>query len=143
VSDTPIMPSGCPLRVCLVEDEETVRDALCLLLAAHGIDAVGHASPASMLASRDSKTYACLILDMHLPGMTGLEVLEVLRRRGIETPAILITGRPAPDIIRRAAVANVAAFLLKPIEESVLLQAIRAAVGGGTPPTMAKTPARM
>lgn len=114
-------------RICIVDDDEAVRDSLGVFLEACGYTVVGFASALAFLTAGDTATYLCLLVDMHMPGMTGLELVEMLRSRGIETPAILITA--AADPVLRAQTEKISSFtfLDKPVDGDKLLDAIAAA----------------
>jgi FixJ family two-component response regulator len=90
--------------VYVVDDDPIVRDALSSLLRAHGRDVVLFASGAELLSFERRDTVACLILDLKMPGMNGLDVQRVLSAQ-IPIPIIFITGRgdiPSTDSTRRA-----------------------------------------
>src|SRR3569833_1489912 len=78
--------------VLVVEDDDAVRHSTTTLLKALGYDARGFASAELFLADPGWKEADCLVLDHHLAGMSGLDLLEALRARGVRTPAILVTG---------------------------------------------------
>src|SRR5690348_5916908 len=100
--------------VCIVDDDSAVRDSLLLMLKARGYEAVAYGSAGEFL---DRKTGACgcLVLDHHMPKMTGIELLSELRASKIETPAIVITGRNDSMIVERAKRAGALAVLDKPV----------------------------
>ena len=83
------------------------------------------ASAANFLKS-EVKNLACLILDHHMPHMTGLELAERLRADGSAIPILLITGLPSPAIVARAAVLGISRVLAKPFDEGDLLEFVNA-----------------
>lgn len=112
--------------VCIVDDDEAVRDSLRLLLDSHGMATRSYASPSQFL--KDTANDAdCLIFDLHMPEMTGLELAETLRARSVPTPIIIITGRSDPNLAPRMRHARIATVLSKPVYEEDLIASINAA----------------
>src|ERR1700761_7958074 len=97
-----------------------------VLLEAEQIAAQAHASPRAFLAGTDLDRIGCLILDIHMPEMSGLELLAILRQRGVTSTAIMLTGRgePALDETARRLGATV---LPKPPDDVLLLDLVRTA----------------
>ncbi len=113
--------------ICVVDDDEAARESLGLLLRVHGYPVKTHGSGQALLADPEIDSYGCLLLDMHMPAMTGLELLEVLRRREVHVPAIFITGLPQSALMDRVRGAKAAAFLAKPVAEDELLSNVERA----------------
>lgn len=111
-------------RICIVDDDDAVRDLLSVFLEACGYAVTAFVSALALLDSADIAGYICLLLDMHMPGMTGLELIELLRGRGMKTPAILITGAANTTLREAAARFNATHFLDKPVDGDALLNAI-------------------
>jgi FixJ family two-component response regulator len=107
-------------HVAIVDDDPGVLDSLQFLLEVAGHAVAVYASAAKFLAA-DGVRPACLIVDQHMPGMTGLELTERLRNEGIDVPVMLITGSPSPAIIVRAAQLGIEKVLEKPPTEDELL----------------------
>jgi FixJ family two-component response regulator len=99
------------------------------LLHAVGWKAVAFVSAEAFLQTGLQAPPHCVVLDMRLPGMTGLELLEHFVTAGISLPVILITAHDDVQVRMRAAQAGVSAYLRKPVDEQDLLQAIRRALG--------------
>jgi CheY-like chemotaxis protein len=112
--------------VCIVEDDEAVRDSLAELLRSHGFEVQSYASALAFLGDRGQEhtDCACLIADLHMPGMNGLELVELLRKRRSTTPVVVITGRADSGLRERARRSDAIALLDKPVDEDALLRAI-------------------
>jgi len=113
-----------PLSVCVVDDDDAVRDSLCVLLDSYGMSTRSYASPALFLGE-DPYTADCLVFDLHMPETTGLELAETLRARSISTPIIIITGRSDPNLASRMERAGIVAVLAKPVAEEELIASIQ------------------
>ncbi|HUH85606.1 MAG TPA: response regulator [Stellaceae bacterium] len=113
--------------IYVVDDDDDVREALRRLLEWEGFDVSAFASCADVLRHGLSDDPACLVLDVHMPGMTGLELLERIRRDRRTMPAVLMTGRPDAAILRAAARAGVA-LLRKPFAADELVNSIEEAL---------------
>jgi two-component system, LuxR family, response regulator FixJ len=114
----------------LVDDDDAVRDSMRLLLESCGLKARGYASAGEFL--EDGRTEGgCLLLDVHMPGMNGIELLERIRRSGSTLPVIVITGRGDPALKERAIKAGALAFLEKPVDDSLLIAELDRALASG------------
>ncbi len=117
----------CPqFTVCIVDDDDAVRDSLCLLLELYGMTTRSYGSPGHFLDEAGSHA-DCLIFDLHMPEMTGLELAETLRARSIFTPIVIVTGRGDPVLAARMERAGIAAVLSKPVGEAELIAALNKA----------------
>jgi FixJ family two-component response regulator len=114
--------------ICIVDDDSASRDSLRLLLDCVGLEASGFASSEAFLEKREGADPDCLILDIHMPGMSGLELLEELRERGDKVPVIVVTGRPSPADTARALAAGALALLDKPFKPGEIIALARTAV---------------
>lgn len=110
--------------IFVVDDDEPVRDSTRALLESHGMPVSAYASGADLLSEVAFQHGDCLILDNHMPGMTGLELVDALRARKISVPIIMFTGRSDAMLKERAIRAGVLIILDKPVNEEHLLQAI-------------------
>jgi FixJ family two-component response regulator len=115
--------------VAVVDDDLSVRKALHRLLLSVGVRSVVHESGREFLESHALHDVDCLLLDVHMPGMSGLEVLAEVRVAATKLPVILMTGRYEIDFAKRALEAGAAAFLTKPFEETDLFAALLQATG--------------
>lgn len=111
-------------RVCIVDDDEAVRDSLSVFLEACGYEVVAFASALAFLDAVNLEPLLCLLLDMHMPGMNGLELAELLRARGIETPIYIVTAAADPLLRAQGAKLSKLAFLDKPVDGDALLNAL-------------------
>jgi two-component system response regulator FixJ len=113
-----------PLSVCVVDDDDAVRDSLGLLLKAHGMT-VHTYNAADRFLSMISKVEAdCLIFDLNMPEMTGLELAERVRAMHMATPIVIVTGHTDHFLSRRMERAGISAVLEKPVSDAELLGAI-------------------
>jgi FixJ family two-component response regulator len=113
--------------IAIVDDDEPVRDSMRLLLESFGFRARDYASAQNLLDDPDGIDCSCLVLDLHMPGMGGLELLEMLRSRGVHVPALLVTANGDPNLGDRIERAGILATLAKPVSENVLLEWIERA----------------
>ena len=116
------------LQVAVVDDEESVRKALSRLLRSAGMDAHVFPSGEEFIAALPDLIMDCVVLDLHMPKINGFEVLARLAQLDRRLPVIVITGHDTTETRSRILVDGVAAYLLKPVDDSKLLQAIEAAV---------------
>ena len=122
------MMAGSGDTVLLVEDDDSMREAIERLLSAAGFGCAAYPSADALLARGLDEGSACLIGDLRLPGMSGLELLATLRQRGISLPFILITAHDTPALRQKAMQCGAAAYLAKPFRGTMLLDAVRAAI---------------
>jgi len=108
----------------VVDDDEAVRDSMRAVLESFGIDVSDYSSARDFVARVSAPIDGCMLLDLHMPGMSGLELLELMRRRGSDLPVIVITGRSDDLLKERALRAGVVALLDKPVEETTLMNAL-------------------
>jgi FixJ family two-component response regulator len=116
--------------VAIVDDDYAVRDSLQFLLEIVGHPVETFASAAEFLRA-EKQRIACLILDHHMPEMTGLELAERMRADGAGIPILLVTALPSPTIVTRAAEVGVNRVLEKPATEEDVLDFIDAATKSG------------
>lgn len=114
--------------VYLVDDDEAVREALALLINTVGLEVQTFPSPTLFLQAFDPQAIGCLVLDVRMPGMSGLQLQELLRERGVDLPVVLITGHGDVNLARRAFLGGAVEFLPKPIDEQTLIDTLQRAV---------------
>jgi FixJ family two-component response regulator len=114
---------GRPL-IGVLDDEPQFCKALGRLLKTHGFEVVTFALGEDLLATCASRSPDCLLLDLHMPGLSGFQVLERLAALHVPTPVVVITGHDEPGNAERARALGAQEYLLKPINESRLLAAI-------------------
>lgn len=113
-----------PSVVHVVDDDGAVRDSTRALLESYGIEVRDYASAGEFLACGQVLTRGCVLLDLHMPGMSGLELLEVLRKQGSKLSVIITTGRGDPALKERAVRAGAMTLLDKPVDAGCLLECV-------------------
>ncbi len=116
--------------VYLIEDDEAVLNALRFALELEGMAVRPYLSAEVLLADFWTPDSGCLVIDHFMPGMTGLDLLKLLRSRGCRLPAILITTRADANMRRRASQLGVEHILEKPLSDSALVERTRQALAG-------------
>ena len=123
------MPNAHPAYVAIVDDDPSVRKALARLLRAFSINPQTYGSAREFLDSLPGGVPECLILDLQMPEMNGLELQGELARVGARIPTIVITAHNEIGYRERCRAAGAASYLIKPLDEGTLLSAISAAMG--------------
>jgi FixJ family two-component response regulator len=111
--------------VAVIEDDAVSRSALGRLLQAGGFESALFSSAETFIGSRANRAWLCLIVDVHLPGMSGIDLQQRLHDEGSEVPIIITTGDRAEMIRARAQQAGCTAFLLKPFSGDAILPLLR------------------
>jgi two-component system response regulator FixJ len=114
--------------VFVVDDDRAMRDSLRWLLDSVGLPVRTYATAADFLADHDPAQPGCLILDVRMPGMSGLDLQAELTRRGVELPTIIITGHAEVPMAVRAVKAGALDFIEKPFSDQLLLDRVRQAL---------------
>ena len=114
--------------IAIVDDDESVQSALQDLIEADGLSARCFRSAEEFLESGLQRKTACLITDLRMPGMSGLELQARLKADGYKTPIIFITAHGDARVRIQAMRAGAAEFLMKPFDDQVLLSRLRAAL---------------
>lgn len=110
--------------VFLVDDEELVRRAVSRLLRAENFAVETFASPEEFLAKTDTTRPGCVVLDMSMPRLTGLDLQRALKANGSHLPLIFLTGRADVPMTVKAMKGGAVDFLIKPVDDAVLLKAV-------------------
>jgi RNA polymerase sigma factor (sigma-70 family) len=114
--------------VMVIDDDEGMRQSLLWLLKSVGLPALGYPSAEAFLAALDPDQPGCLVLDVRMPGMSGLELQEKLVAMGAALPVIIVTGHGDIPMAVRAMKAGAIDFLEKPFNNQQLLERISAAL---------------
>ena len=112
----------------LMDDDQAVRDSLALLIGTVGLRVMTWADPQDFLAHFDRDGIGAIVLDVRMPGISGLTVLDTLVAQGVDQPVIMLTGHGTVDMCRRAFKAGAAEFLEKPVDDELLIEALQNAV---------------
>ncbi len=124
---TPAPQAHAPL-VHLIDDDAAVREALALLIGTVGLRVDSWADPLDFLARFDRQAIGAIVLDVRMPGIGGLALLQQLVAQGVDQPVIMLTGHGTVEMCRRAFKAGAAEFLEKPVDDELLLEALQNAV---------------
>jgi FixJ family two-component response regulator len=114
--------------VCIIDDDDAIRESLRLLLYANELHSVGYASADAFLADEEPASFDCMLLDIRMPGTDGLELFGILDQRQFATPVIFITGHGDIPLAVSAIKQGAFDFLTKPFQEGELLSKIEAAI---------------
>jgi FixJ family two-component response regulator len=136
--DIPRMTQASPW-IAIVDDDPAVLRALARLLHTRAVETRTYTSAREFLAALPEGHPECLIVDLQMPEMTGLELQRHLNRNGIQIPTIVITAHNEADMRGLCESAGAASFLLKPLQDTALLAAIGAARDGNSA-TQARRP---
>jgi DNA-binding response OmpR family regulator len=120
-----VVPQNSQPSLALVDGDPAVRNALRFAFETAGISVAAFSDGETALAAADQAKWRCVVLDQRLPGMTGLELLQRLRERGVLAPAIMITTQPSRETIARSRAAGV-----EIVEKPLLDDALTARVHG-------------
>ena len=131
--------AGARLRkepvISIVDDDQFVRDSLKRLMKSFGYMVAAYPSAGDFLKSPQVQETSCLIVDVNMPGMTGVELYEYLIKAGRAIPTILITAYPDDRVRTHALDKGVLAYLVKPFSEIDLTRYVRLALKSGNPST--------
>ncbi|WP_372785774.1 response regulator [Phenylobacterium sp.] len=114
--------------IYIVDDDDAVRDSLCVLFGVEGLAARGHVSAQALLDDLPGVPHGCIVTDMHMAEMTGLELLCRLKALGVALPVIVMTGRGGPALAAEVMAAGAAAFIEKPFGPEDIIEAVRTAM---------------
>jgi len=122
------MTSSLSPLIHLVDDDAAVRDSLALLIGTVGLRVQTWADPQAFLDGFERGGIGAILLDVRMPGTSGLSVLDHLVAQGVDQPILMLTGHGTVDMCRRAFKAGAAEFLEKPVDDEVLIEALQTAV---------------
>lgn len=112
----------------LIDDDAAVRESLALLISTVGLRVQTWERPDTFLAEFDRQGIGAIVLDVRMPGISGLSVLDTLIAQGVDQPILMLTGHGTVEMCRRAFKAGAAEFLEKPVNDEQLLEALQQAV---------------
>lgn len=119
--------------VIIIDDHKSVRNSLRALLESDGFLAIEYATAEEFLAEGSPPSGDCLVVDINMPGMSGLELQQELRRRNMRMPLIIVTGHADVRLAVQAMKAGAVDFLEKPFDDVSMLAAIHRAIAEGRP----------
>jgi FixJ family two-component response regulator len=111
-------------HVAVVDDEESVRKALCRLIRSAGFEVQSFASGIEYLNSLQEKKPDCLVIDLHMPVLNGLDVINKMSEQGFKIPTIVITGYDGVGMTQRVITAGAVTCLHKPVDDELLISAL-------------------
>ncbi len=117
--------------VCVVEDDPVVRQSLVMLIGTLGVEVRGHATGRDFLNDPSAREAACVVLDVRMPGLGGLEVQARMAELGMTAPVIFITGHGDVPMAVEAMRGGAVDFLQKPFDNQMLLERVRQAMARG------------
>lgn len=112
----------------LIDDDDAVRAGLALLIGTVGLRVQAWPDPQAFMNSFDRQGIGAIVLDVRMPGISGLTVLDQLMAQGVDQPVIMLTGHGTVELCRRAFKSGATEFLEKPVDDEVLLEALQNAV---------------
>jgi FixJ family two-component response regulator len=121
-------------QISIVDDDQSFRDSMRRLLKSLDYPVAVFPSAAEFLASHELAATVCLVADVHMPEMTGVELYKHLIETGHAIPTILVTAYPNDSVRERMLNLGVECYLPKPLEEAVLIDCLRSAVARGKAP---------
>lgn len=122
------MTSTLSPLIHLIDDDEAVRASLALLIGTVGLRVQTWADPLAFVDQFNRQGIGAIVLDVRMPGISGLSVLDTLRAQGVDQPIILLTGHGTVEMCRRAFKAGAAEFLEKPVNDELLIETLQNAV---------------
>lgn len=123
------MSEETPAHIHIVDDEPGVRETIAAILRLTGFITHEYATADELLAALDRIDAGCIITDVNMPGMNGLDLVRHLRSKGVEQPVIVISGEADVPMAVQAMKAGAIEFLEKPIRSAALQEAVAAALG--------------
>ena len=108
--------------VCIVDDDESARDSLAFVVQNANLEVRGYASPKELLDTWDESTPSCLVVDYQMPGMSGLELIQIIRQRGSMVPFVLVTGYGTVPMVIQAMKLGAVTVIEKPFRHESLIE---------------------
>jgi len=118
------------LEIAVIDDDDSFRDALVESLFSLGYRAGGFASAEDYVGTTEGKSFDCIVTDIHMPGMSGLDLTKSLAARGSTAPVVLITARSDASLEAEAAASGAVCLFRKPFEIDDLINCIEESVKG-------------
>lgn len=118
------------VRIAVIDDDDSFRTATEWLIKAHGFTAAGYASAKSFLDEYSEQDIDCIISDINMPEMTGLELKQCLNNRNSRIPVVFVSAQTDPSLPARVAEHGAAALLQKPFHGQNLMDAVMLAIAG-------------
>jgi two-component system response regulator FixJ len=115
--------------VQIIDDDDALRDSLTFLLSSAGIEAKSYESAAAFLNDAERATSGCIITDVRMPGMSGIDLLRKLKSEGVSVPIIVMTGHGDVPLAVEAMKLGAFDFVEKPFDDDALLTSVRGALG--------------
>jgi FixJ family two-component response regulator len=115
--------------IAIVDDDESFREALERFLGTFAFRVLSFASGEEFLQSTELPFISCLLLDLAMPGMNGLEVKQQLAARGLRIPTVFVTAHTSDDVAQCLVPPDAIAILPKPVDQQMLVRLVRRAVG--------------
>lgn len=116
------------LEIAVIDDDDSFRVALLESLSSLGYRADGYSSAEEYISVVGGRLFSCIVTDIHMPGMSGLDLMQHLTARGSTTPVVLITARSDTNLEAKAMAAGAVCLLRKPFEINALIGCIEGAV---------------
>jgi len=127
------MREEAPVRdaplIAIVDDDESFREAIERFLGTFAFRVRSFASGEEFLQSSELRFVACLLLDVAMPGMSGLELKQQLRARGLRIPTVFVTAHASAEVRQHLEAAGAIAILPKPVDQQMLLRLVQSVVG--------------
>lgn len=123
-----MMPTGSESRVFIVDDDEELRESLSWLFESAGLHVESYATAQEFLIAYKPGDPGCLLIDVRMPGLSGLELQDELRRRGVSPPIIMMTGYAKVPMAVQALKGGALDFIQKPFSDQALLERVREAI---------------
>ena len=120
--------SSAATLIAIVDDEESVRKALSRLLRASGFSVETYSSGAEFLRAVEIRLPQCVVLDLRMPHVSGFDVQRALKQANAQVPVVIVTGDDAPESRADALALGAKAYLRKPVDDEMLIDAIQAAI---------------